>query len=43
MEKLLLVFGLVLETKVPEPETTLHVPVAGDTAAKVVDVILHKA
>ena len=38
---LTIVFGFVFETKVPVPETTLHVPVAGDEAAKVVDVTPH--
>ena len=37
------VFGSVLETNVPVPETTLQVPVAGEVAAKDVLVVAHKA
>ena len=36
-----IVFGSVFETKEPVPDTTLQVPVAGDEAAKVVDVTPH--
>jgi hypothetical protein len=35
------VFGFVFETNVPVPETRLQVPVAGELAAKVVEVAAH--
>jgi hypothetical protein len=38
---LTVVFGFVLDTNVPEPETTDQEPVAGETAARVADVVAH--